>query len=73
MDPAGKAATAMEPTMATMKGEGDGASLTGQGPVPDLAGLVDVGDGRGVKREALLGDSGEGRGRVDGAADPRAG
>jgi hypothetical protein len=59
--------------MATMKGEGDGAGLTGQGPVPDLAGLVDVGDGRGVKREALLGDSGEGRGRVDGAADPRAG
>jgi hypothetical protein len=70
-DPVGKAATTTDPTKA-MKGEGDGAGLAKQGPAPDLAGLVDSGDGRGVKREALLCGSGEGRGRVDGA-DPRAG
>jgi hypothetical protein len=64
VDPTGKAATTMEPTMATMKGEGDGAGPAGQGPVPDLAGLVDVGDERSMKREALLGGSGEGRGAL---------
>jgi hypothetical protein len=45
----------------------------GQGPASVLAGRVDAGDGRGAKREALLGGSGEGRGRVDGVADPRTG
>ena len=49
MDPAGKAAAATEPTMAAMKGEGDGAGPAEQGPAPDLAGRVDVGDGRSSK------------------------
>jgi hypothetical protein len=36
VDPAGKAAAATEPTMAAMKGEGDGAGPAEQGPAPDL-------------------------------------
>jgi hypothetical protein len=49
VDPTGKAAAATEPTMATMKGEGDGAGPAEQGPASDLAGRVDVGDGRSSK------------------------
>jgi hypothetical protein len=50
------------------EGEGDGAVPVGQGPAPVLAGKVDT-----ATREALLGGSDEGRGRVDGAVDPRTG
>jgi hypothetical protein len=71
-DRAGKVAAATDSAKA-MKGEGDGAGPAGQGLALDLAGLVDADDRRGVKREALLCGSGEGRGPVDGAADPRAG
>jgi hypothetical protein len=49
VDPAGKAATATDPTKA-MKGMGGGAGPVGQGPAPDLARGVDgTGDGRSSK------------------------
>ena len=58
MDPAEKAAAATEPTMATMKGEGDGAGPAEQGPAPDLARDDDgAGAGRSLKGEAMLGTS----------------
>jgi hypothetical protein len=50
VDPAGEAAAATEPTMTTMKGEGDGAGPAEQGPAPDLArGVGSTGDGRSSK------------------------
>jgi hypothetical protein len=50
VDPAGKAAFATEPTMAAMKGEGDGAGPAEQGPTPDLArGVGSTSDGRSSK------------------------
>jgi hypothetical protein len=61
VDPAGKAAAATEPTMAAMKGEGDGVSPVEQGPAPDLAGRVDVGDGEA--RRSHVGAAGRRRGQ----------
>jgi hypothetical protein len=56
VNPAGKAATATDPTKA-MKGVGGGAGPARQGPVLDLARDDDsIGDGRSSKRLTLLGD-----------------
>jgi hypothetical protein len=54
VDPAGKAATATDPTKA-MKGVGGGAGPAEQGPAPDLArGVNGAGDRRRSKGEVLL-------------------
>jgi hypothetical protein len=54
VDPAGKAATATDPTKAMM-GVGGGAGPAEQGPAPDLArGVNGAGDRRRSKGEVLL-------------------
>jgi hypothetical protein len=60
VDPAGKAATATEPTMAAMNGEGNGAGPAEQGPAPDLARGVDGTVTGEVRRVELQGAAGRG-------------
>lgn len=49
MNPAGKAATATEPTTTAMNEEGDSVGPARQGPTLDLIGTIDVGDRRSSK------------------------